>query len=120
MQRGEPPVQRPFDVGDAAVPVGDHPRRSPLKHGEVFDVSLDCRNDLDRGGAGADHRHTPSGEVGFGRPSRRVEPRASEARQPRDVGDRRFRERAVAEDQHIRGSIAPRGDEMPALSVVVP
>ena len=103
-----------------AVLTRDDVRRGALEHREVLDLLGDGRDDLDRGGTGADDGHPLAGEVGVLGPLRGVEDLAVEGVDAVDVRHLRVGQRAGGGDQQVGGELAARRTHPPHERVVVP
>ncbi len=97
---GKAPVEPPHQRRHLPVGLGEHPWRGALEEREVLDVRLDRGDELDRARARADHGDAPPAQVVVVVPLRRVEDRALELVDARDLGDRRLVQRAGAPDDH--------------------
>ena len=102
------------------VVAGDHPRGGALVDVEVGGHLLHLGHDLDRRGAGADHRDPPAGQVDGVVPRRGVEQRATEALDALDLREARRGEAAGRRDERPGGDLAGRRTDLPALRGVVP
>ena len=112
------PAQRHGNLG---VGARHHPRRSALVELKFGDLPDDLRHDLDRAGAGADHRHPLAGQVDAVVPFGRMESGTTEFVAALDVGQGRDVQRARARDQELPDEFAAVfGEDVPALLVVVP
>ena len=89
------------DLGVLAVRLGCDVRRGPLEHRDVTGLGLDARHELDRAGAGAEHRDALAPQVDRVVPLRRVEGRSLERAQPGQLGDRGSRELAHGRDDDV-------------------
>jgi hypothetical protein len=105
---------------DPAVPAGQDPGRGPLEHDQAAHEGLDLGHYLDRGGPGADHRDTLTGEVVAVVPARGVEDLAGKAGQAREVGERRLGERTGGRDEDVGRQFAAGGLQPPADHARVP
>ena len=106
--------------GVGAVRLGQHVRRGALEEGQLGDVVHDRGQELDRAGAGPDDRHPPAGEVVAVVPARRVERRAGERVESRQVGDHGPVQLAERGDQHVRDDLlAARGVHRPRAGALV-
>ena len=72
------------------------------------DLRGDLRHELDRAGAGADDRDVAAGQVVVVPPAGRVEHRARERVQARQVRDPRLAQRPGRRDQDVGGQVARR------------
>ncbi len=103
---------------------GTTPRWSALVELKFGDLPDDLGHDLDRAGAGADHRHPLAGEVDTVIPLGGMESGASSIHEfvvALDVGNRRDVQRASTGDQELPDEFPPVGGEyMPAVFVGVP
>ena len=107
--------------GDLGVGARHHPRRSALVELKVGDLPDDLRDDLDRAGAGADHRDPLTGQVDAVVPFRGMESGTTEFVATFDVGQGRDVQRARARDQELPDEFAAVfGEDVPALLAVVP
>ena len=87
---------------DRSRPAGDDPGRRALEEREPLDLRRDFRDELDRGGAGADDGNSPTGEVVVVTPTGRVEHGPGEARKTGHVGQRRVGEWSGGGNDHAR------------------
>jgi len=86
----------------------------------VRGLRLDLRHELDRRGAGADHRDALAGEVVLVVPLRGVKGVALEAVQAREVGHVGLLQRAGRGDHALRHVTPVGGVDQPALTRVIP
>ena len=111
-------------LGDRVVGPGHHPGGGALVELQAGDVFDDLGHDLDRAGAGADHRDTLAGDVDVVVPLRRVERRAVAGQvvvEAVELGDQRDVQSAGTGDQELCDELAAVvGEHVPALLVVVP
>ena len=96
------------------------PRRCALEQLQTLHLGLDRRHELDRRGAGADHRHSLAAQNELVIPSRRVEDATPERTQSREVGNDRIAELAVGEDQLFGAPRRAAGGHGPTLGTLVP
>ena len=83
--RREEAVERSLPALHRPVAMRDDPGRRALEHVQLGHLRLDLGDELDRGGAGADHGHALAGQVVVVVPLRRVEGLALEALEARDL-----------------------------------
>src|SRR4029453_19165953 len=86
---------------ERAVVARDDPVGRALVDRDLLGGLRDLRDELDRRGAVADHRDVLAGDVAVVVPARRVEARALEARESRDVREVRAIELAHAGDDRV-------------------
>src|SRR5690606_27567550 len=96
------------------------PRRRALVDIQVRDLARDGGHDLDRRGAGADHRHPLAGQIRLVVPARRVEDLAGEVVDALDVRQVRLTQRAHRRDQYVGGELALVRADLPARGLRVP
>ena len=113
-------VESRSPAGYLAVAVGHHPGRRCAGTRSTCSTCLDLRHELDRRGAGADHRDPLARQVDLVIPAGGVEERALELVEPGDVGDLRLGQRAVGGDQHRGAQPTPGRLDPPALPLLVP
>ena len=91
-----------------------------LKQVKRRDPLLDLGNELDGGGAGADHGHVPAAQIEGVVPLRGVERAPLELREPRQVGRDRIAQRTARQDKHVGGERSGRRVDVPACRPIVP
>jgi hypothetical protein len=93
--------QRAGAPGHLVVGLRHDPRRRALEQRQLRGPGRDARHELDRAGAGADHRDLLAGEVDVVAPPRGVERRAVEPLDPGQLRDLRQVQRADPGDQRV-------------------
>ena len=120
LERGEPPVERPLDSGDAAVHPRKGPGGGPLEDKQPAHPWLDFRDQLGRRATGTDYGDPLAGEVVVVVPAGRVKAGAGKALDAGDVRQCRMAERSHPGDQDLGLDFAGGRLDRPELARLVP